>query len=73
MVALLSHENVCFGVGTLIDYRMELPVFVFKRGDHIDIYEISNAYRSQGTTDKVLIASHVPPLVPSVVKLTRTN
>ena len=26
----------------LTDYRMELPVFVLKRGDHIDKYEISN-------------------------------
>ena len=42
LVALLSRENVCFGVGALIDYRMELAVFVLKRGDHTDIYEISN-------------------------------
>lgn len=47
MVALLACENVCFGVGALIDYRMELAVFVLKRGDHTDIYEISNELHTE--------------------------
>lgn len=47
LVALLSHENVCFGVGALIDYRMELAVIVLKRGDHADLYEISSELHTE--------------------------
>lgn len=74
LVALLSHGNVCLGARALTDDRMELFVFVLKRGDHIDIYEISTELHTvRGLQIRYKSPAMYLLLGPSVVKVTRTN